>query len=90
MNVSLRAVDDPYWMARGLAEKAGVDYAELRRDHRVARWHVKAEQRGRVIGWDVTCRCGWESRTGGAIRASVKRDHIQHVADVVLDILVPG
>ena len=25
------------------------------------------------VGWDVACSCGWESRTGGAIEASVRR-----------------
>jgi len=24
--------------------------------------------------WDVICSCGWETRTGGAIKASVMRD----------------
>jgi predicted small metal-binding protein len=28
--------------------------------------------------WDVTCSCGWETRTGGAIKASVMRDVISH------------
>jgi len=28
--------------------------------------------------WDVTCSCGWESRTGGAIKASVQRDVDSH------------
>ena len=25
-------------------------------------------------GWDATCSCGWDSRTGGAIRSSVEQD----------------
>jgi hypothetical protein len=25
-------------------------------------------------GWDAVCSCGWETRTGGAIKASVMRD----------------
>jgi hypothetical protein len=29
-------------------------------------------------GWDVKCSCGWESRTGGAIGASVRRDVEDH------------
>jgi hypothetical protein len=29
-------------------------------------------------GWDATCSCGWESKTGGAIKASVKRDVEDH------------
>lgn len=28
--------------------------------------------------WDVTCSCGWETRTGGAIKASVMRDVMFH------------
>ena len=25
-------------------------------------------------GWDATCSCGWDSKTGGAIRSSVEQD----------------
>ena len=28
--------------------------------------------------WDVTCSCGWESRTGGGIKAWVKREVEDH------------
>jgi hypothetical protein len=28
--------------------------------------------------WDATCSCGWESKTGGAIKASVLRDVESH------------
>ena len=28
--------------------------------------------------WDVTCSCGWESASGGAIRASIQRDVDRH------------
>jgi hypothetical protein len=28
--------------------------------------------------WDATCSCGWETKTGGAIRASVLRDVDSH------------
>jgi hypothetical protein len=28
--------------------------------------------RARDWGWDVTCSCGWESRTGGAIQSYVQ------------------
>jgi hypothetical protein len=31
-----------------------------------------ATMRGFWPGYDVTCSCGWESRTGGAIRRSVE------------------
>lgn len=33
------------------------------------------------IGYDVTCKCGWESKTGGAIKASVQRDLLAHRLD---------
>lgn len=38
--------------------------------------------RGRDWGWDVRCSCGWESRTGGAIEASVRRNVAEHRLDV--------
>lgn len=28
--------------------------------------------------WDVTCSCGWESRTGGAIKACAQREVETH------------
>ena len=28
--------------------------------------------------WDVVCSCGWESRSGGAIKASIQRDVDRH------------
>lgn len=31
--------------------------------------------------WDVKCSCGWESHTGGAIKASVVRDVEAHKWD---------
>lgn len=42
-----------------------------------------ANMRG-TWGWDATCSCGWETRTGGATRGSVERDvwrHMFRVAD---------
>jgi hypothetical protein len=48
-------------------------------DHRI-RWYVyagseriprTARMRG-VWGYDVTCSCGWETRTGGATRGYVE------------------
>lgn len=30
----------------------------------------ESSMRGRW-GWDATCSCGWETRTGGAVRSSV-------------------
>lgn len=40
--------------------------------------------RGRDWGWDVRCSCGWDSRTGGAIEASVRRDVESHRLDVAI------
>lgn len=31
--------------------------------------------------WDASCSCGWESRTGGATKASVQRDVDDHKWD---------
>ena len=58
---------------------------ETMREHRI-KWFVyaggngqplekiphTASMRGRWPGWDVTCSCGWESRSGGATRRSVQ------------------
>jgi len=33
-------------------------------------------------GWDATCSCGFQTRTGGATRASVERDVWNHMYDV--------
>lgn len=64
---------------------------ETLRAHR-ARWFVYAggwgtptekilhtsTMRGTWAGYDVTCSCGWESRTGGATRSSVEDDLFMH------------
>jgi hypothetical protein len=39
-----------------------------------------AQMRGQW-GWDASCTCGWESRTGGATRGSVQRDVDDHKWD---------
>jgi hypothetical protein len=31
-------------------------------------------------GYDVTCSCGWESKTGGAIRSYIEREVWWHKA----------
>lgn len=36
-------------------------------------------------GWDASCECGWESRTGGATKSSVQRDVRDHKCDVTGD-----
>jgi hypothetical protein len=54
-----------------------------------ARWFVYAGEprkklphtktmRGHWPAWDVTCSCGWESRTGGATKTSVADDLREH------------
>lgn len=45
----------------------------------------RATMRG-TWGWDATCSCGWESRTGGATRGSIERLGIaRHMWDVADD-----
>jgi hypothetical protein len=59
--------------------------------HRI-RWFVYADgdreprphtggMRGRW-GWDAKCTCGWESRTGGAVRSFVQGLVDDHKSDV--------
>jgi hypothetical protein len=33
------------------------------------------------FGWDATCSCGWDSRTGGAVRRSVQESVLSHKID---------
>jgi hypothetical protein len=33
-------------------------------------------------GWDATCSCGWDSRTGGALHHDVARKIDDHLVDV--------
>lgn len=42
---------------------------------------LRSGQRLYGIGHDVTCKCGWESKTGGATRASVQRALLAHRLD---------
>jgi len=43
-------------------------------------WYPRTRyMRARDWGWDVICSGGWESSTGGATQASVKRDVALHV-----------
>lgn len=44
-----------------------------------------ASMRGHWPGWDAECECGWESRTGGATKASVQRDVRAHKYEVTGD-----
>lgn len=73
------------WYAEGMSlHSLGLISDETMREHR-ARWYVYAgpaggpfgkiphnsKMRGSWWGYDVTCSCGWESRTGGAVRRYV-------------------
>lgn len=33
---------------------------------------------GRDWGWDATCSCGWETRTGGAIQQRIREAISEH------------
>lgn len=82
-------------MAKFLAFRAGLDYAKVRAGHRATwkwttggKWYTQpwgVSVRG--IGFDVTCKCGWESRTGGAIKVRVEEMHDEHVAEVIRAII---
>lgn len=39
---------------------------------------------GRDWGWDATCSCGWDSRTGGAIQQRVREAIADHRWSVAL------
>lgn len=34
-------------------------------------------------GYDATCTCGWDSRTGGALKNAVRRDVDEHKSTVI-------
>jgi hypothetical protein len=38
----------------------------------------QASMRGFWPGYDVTCSCGWETKTGGAVRRAVAEDLEYH------------
>ena len=73
----------------------GLITPQTMREHR-ARWFVYAgpsggpfekiphnsKMRGSWAGYDVTCSCGWESCTGGAIRSYVADKLDDHRFDV--------
>lgn len=47
-------------------------------DGRAVRIPRTATMRGRWPGYDAECSCGWESATGGAIRAYIERQVWMH------------
>ena len=93
-------VDDwlTMWYTRGMSLRSlGLIADETMCEHRATWWvwgwnSSTGEQRKMrhastmrgTWGWDVTCSCGWESRTGGATRASVQRDLDDHRLDAQL------
>jgi hypothetical protein len=65
--------------------------ADFKAQHR-ARWFAYSGAYGELlplvtgqrlygIGYEVKCACGWKTKTGGAIKASVKDDHAGHIYD---------
>lgn len=58
------------------------------RGHTIKWWGVDPASReriprnrhmnGRDWGWDATCSCGWDSRTGGAIQERVREAIADH------------
>jgi len=58
--------------------------------HRISWWGVlpgERVRRNRLMnggdwGWDATCTCGWDSRTGGAIQERVREAVAAHKWDV--------
>lgn len=86
-------------LAASIARRYGIDFAPIRRAHRATwkwtndgrvwntgRWGVSVKN----TGFDVTCACGWESATGGAIYVRVREAHMRHVEQVVLDLIPAG
>jgi hypothetical protein len=66
------------------------EYMRATKQHTI-RWYGIAEgesfprnryMRGGDWGWDVTCSCGWKSRTGGAIEARIREAVAEHKWDV--------
>lgn len=41
-----------------------------------------ASMRGTWAGYDATCSCGWDSRSGGALRREIERQIADHRDDV--------
>jgi hypothetical protein len=82
-------------LAERAAKKAGLDYKAVRAGHRATwkwttggKWYTQpwgVSVKG--IGFDLTCKCGWESRTGGAIKARVEEMHEQHIFEWIVAIV---
>jgi hypothetical protein len=63
--------------------------AEQRKAHRVTWWVYAGTERTRHTasmrgqwGYDATCSCGWDSRTGGGVRHYVEECVEDHKRDV--------
>lgn len=84
-----------YRSAKRIATLAGLDFKKIRAGHRATwkwtiggKWYTQpwgVSVKG--IGFDVTCKCGWESHTGGAIKVRVEEDHERHIMEVVLAVI---
>jgi len=78
-------------LAKFVAKQAGLDYKAIRLGHRATwKWTIGGKwytqpwgQSVKNIGFDITCKCGWESRTGGAIKVRVEEMHDRHVVEVI-------
>lgn len=51
----------------------------------LVRMRRTANMRGNWPGYDVSCECGWDSRTGGAVKAYVERQARDHKYEVTGD-----
>lgn len=59
-------------------------YSEPGNTDRATRIRHQASMRG-AWGYDVTCSCGWDSRTGGGLRRYVAECLEDHRADAQYD-----
>lgn len=53
--------------------------------HRIMWWVYAGRERIRHTdtmrgrwGWDATCTCGWDTKTGGAVRSYIAREVMWH------------
>lgn len=51
-------------------------------DPRKPRVRRTATMRGRWPGYDVTCTCGWQTTTGGAVRSYIEQEVWSHKFEV--------
>lgn len=65
---------------------------EALKSHKITWWVLAGDERIRrtstmrgAWGFDATCTCGWDSRTGGALKNAVQRSVDDHKWDVQCD-----